>query len=664
MMKKIVSLLLCLVMLAGVFVGCGKERDQKDKGAYISMYLTDPIYDFDPLHAYENEAAIKVVGLMFDTLFVLNEKGKVEKSLVEKYTTNNNEEKKEYTMILSLKKDACWSDGTAVSANDVVYAWKRILEPGNSSGAAALLFDIKNARAVKEGNLPADNIGISALNNTDVQIQFEKPIDYEHFTMNLTSLALAPIREDVVKKTEMADDWAKKATVMVSSGPFRLKEIYYDETSADGLKMVLERNQYYYRDIEKDEIDESVTPYRLIIDYTKTDAEIMQAYKNGEIFYVGNIPLSVRGNWKDSANITDSLSTHTYILNQNAVVRYYDEEGFKELSKDGTVYDASLVEGVDGDKIFANANVRKALSLVLDRDAIAKAVVFGKAASGLVPYGVFDSTSAKKSFREVGGSLLASSANKAQAEALLSGIDTDKYMFAITVPSYDDVHMKIAEMVQMAWESLGFHVAINAITPVDNQDDLISIDDILTGVKDDIFMENYREGLFEVVAIDYTAYSTDAFSMLAPFAQGFSGNASAKETNTGKTDKDGNIIYSFQYINPTHSSGYTNENYVKLIEEIFANKDIKSRATKLHEAEKMLLDDAVVIPVIFNQNATLINEEMLSKYEVNYYGFPVMTKMELKDYLNHIPAEEEIDTGSAEETTEEPKDETSGSDDE
>ena len=80
MLKKIVSFSLCLIMLLGALVGCGK-KDENDKGAYIAMYLTDQIYDFDPAHAYGNESALRIVSLMFDNLFVLNENGKVQKSL-------------------------------------------------------------------------------------------------------------------------------------------------------------------------------------------------------------------------------------------------------------------------------------------------------------------------------------------------------------------------------------------------------------------------------------------------------------------------------------------------------------------------------------------------------------------------------------------------------
>lgn len=626
MMKKIISLLLCLVMLATVFVGCAKKNvDENDKGAYIYMYLSDMVYNFDPAHAYGNEAALKIVSLMFDNLFVLGENGKVQKSLAKDYKIIEDENAQEYRMVITLN-DTCWSDGVKLTANDVVYSWKRVLDVSNSFEAAALLYDIKYAREAKEGEMSIDDVRIYALNETQVEIVFNGRIDYDQFLVNLTSYALAPLREDFIRKAKYEVDWAKKPSTMVTSGPFRLRTISYDSEDAG---LVLERNSYYYRDVLNDPVDESVTPYRLIVDYTMTDEEIMNAYKEGKIFYVGDIPLSVRGSWKDQAEITDAISTHTYFINQNAIVRKYNAEGFEALSANTSVYDETLVEGESGDKIFAKPEVRKALSLAINRQAIADAVVFAKAAEGLIPAPIFN-TSKNSSFREEGGAILSASANVDEAKSLLSaaGVNPADYMFALSVAAYDDVHVKIAEMVQEAWNALGFHVALNKIDLIDNPSShiLLSTNETIEGIKDDIFAENFKAGKYDVAAIDYTALSVDAFSMLAPFAKGYTGGAAA--------DKN-----SFEFNIPAHITGYNNEEYNAKIEAAFAEKDITKRAVILHEAEKILMNDLPIIPIIFNQNATLASEE-LSKIEFTYYGTPVFTKTKLKDYINYVPKED------------------------
>ncbi len=639
MIKRILSLILCMLMVVAVFAGCSK--DENDLGAYINMYLTDQIYDLDPAYAYGNDSALKIVSLVFDNLFVIDDNGNVKKSLAKEYKIREDDNTKEYEMIITLQ-DTCWTDGTAITANDVYFAWSRVLQSDSSFEAASLLFDIKNARAAKEGDVSIDDVGISALNEKQIRILFEEKIDYDQFLVKISSYALVPLREDIVSKTA---DWAKKPATICSSGPFRLREVSYKEGDEH---ITLERNPYYYRNIEKDDIDESVRPYRIIIDYTMTDEEIMAAYNEGKLFFVGDIPLSVRSDYKDKAKVSDAMSTHTYVLNQNAVVRYYSASEFKKLADNQTDYitnylapadkknpnivEEVLVEGVDGDKIFANPDVRKAMSMVIDRQAIAKAVVFAKAATGLVPYGVFDADKDKDLFREVGGSLISGgdAASVETAKSLMkNALGGKEYMFTISVPAYDEVHLAIAEMVAAAWETLGLHVSINAIDVIENDDYMKTIDETPKDIRDDIFAESYRAGLFEVAAIDYVALSADAFGVLAPFAKCFTGGAASSLNST-----------TFEI--PTHVTGYNSEAYNAKIEEAFAQKDIKARATILHDAEKILMEDLPVIPIVFNQTAYLQSKD-LSKVKTTYYGTFVFTNTKLKNYELYVPVEEKED---------------------
>ena len=213
----------------------------------------------------------------------------------------------------------------------------------------------------------------------------------------------------------------------------------------------------------KDPVDKSVTPFRIIVDYTKNGEEILSAYENGEIFFIGDIPLSARSKytleeWNKKANVTDALSTHTYVLNENAEI--------------------------NGEKIFANKNVRNALSLAIDRESIAAKVVFAEAATGVVPNGVFNENNAKKTFRNASNDKIATNANRDLALAKLSeaNITPSKYTFEISVPSYDAVHIAIAEEVAKAWCGLGFNVTVKKIELVDNADKAISTKEKITGI--------------------------------------------------------------------------------------------------------------------------------------------------------------------------------------
>ena len=607
MIKRITALMLCALVVLSCFVSCGSDINSDNPGAYISMYLTDEVYDFDPANAYNNESALRVVSLLFAPLFSLDENGKVKNELVKSYEIDEDPKASEYKLTLKLE-DSYWSDGTPVSANDVVFAWKRILEVESTSEAASLLFEIKNARKVKEGDLSIDALGIYAVNTTTVEIFFEekldasgKPaIDYDGFIRNLTSYALVPLREMIVSRT---DDWAKKPATMVCSGPFTVRRVSYDK---DNRGLTLERNAYYLRDKEVDDLDKMVTPYRLVIDYTKTEEEIMAAYEAGEIFYVGDIPLSARAAYADKAEVKDLMSTHTYYLNEKAII--------------------------NGQALFADPAVREALSLAIDREAIANAVVFAKAATALVPYGVYNADSAKKDFRAVGGNLISTSADMAAAKAKLSaaGIDASKFSFTIMVAAYDEVHVAIAEMIKDAWCELGFKVKVNAVE-VETNDDIGTTGEVATDIKDDIFAEALRAGDYQVVAMDLVAYAPNAFSILAPFAKGFSGQGMDMDLK----DENGQPYY----VIPAHATGFDNEEYNALIEKAYATVSAAERATILHEAEAMLMQNLPVIPVIFNQSATLTRKE-LSKVKTNYYGAPVFSKVKLQNYEDYLPTEE------------------------
>lgn len=617
MTKRIISLLLCLLMVIPLLVACqdaqtdDKEEEEEDKGAYIKMYIADVVYDLDPAYSLNNKSTQKITSLLFSNLFKLNEKGKVEKDLVKSYTITENEEAQEYKMIIVLR-DTCWSDGSTVDAADVIYAWKRILDVENSNSAASLLFDVKNARAVVEGDCSIDDLGVSDPAQNTLEITFEGKIDYDQFILNLTSPALVPLREDIVERNP---DWAKKAATIVCSGPFTLRSSFYGHQTENskmvyvgGESMTLERNQYYFRDKTKDAIDKSVTPYRLIIDFSLTDEEIKAKFDGGELFYIGEIPVSLREYYKDSATITDELTAHSYYLNQNALI-----------SDGGTDAEGNPT----GEYIFANANVRKALSLAIDRQAIADAVVFAKAATGLVPYGVFESNSVKATFRDLAGDIIATGADMSAAQSALSasGITASKYSFSISVRSEDEVHVMIAEAVAAAWNSLGFKVSVNKVEHIVNDDENKLTAETATDICDDIFNEKFYSGDFEVAAIDFAAVSVDPFATLAMFAKSFAGQAINMET----------LNYE---LNP-HITGYDNEAYDALMEEIFAMKDATERTEKLVEAEKILLEDLPIIPIIFNQDAYVVSGE-LSKVGSTYFANRIFTKTKLKNYELYV----------------------------
>ena len=574
-MKKTIVLILALSMLILSLASCenGPHQMDEDKGPVISAYLTDEMYNFDPALAYTDDSASKIISLLYEGLMRVNSRGKVEKALAKEIVYN----KETNIMKISLNQTK-WSDGRDVSADDVVYAWKRILEPDFDSEACALLFDIKNAREVKKGDKTIDDLGLAAVETYVVEIEFEREINQDEFLENLASPALVPLREDVVGRNP---DWAKRSTDIRTNGQFILRKMVY------GDYLVIERSSYYYRDMEKDEVlNKYVKPYRFYIQFNKNRDENMTAYENNEIYFMGEIPLAKRAEYKNKATVKNLLSTHSYYFNTD-------------------------------NKLFSDSRVRKALSLALDRNAIADLVVFATPATGIVPNGVYENTY-HKDFRQAGGDLISSSADVAAAKALLSEAKVNGGSFSITVRKSDETAMAIAEYCQGVWKDLGFNVTIKALGKTERKSD----EENVSSCYDDDLYTAYVARDYDVIAIDAQALSTTAFGILAPFAKDFSGMAIDLENQN--------------YDPVPHKTGFDNSEYNELIEEIFQENDLNKRAQMLHDAEKKLIDEMPVIPIVFNQNAFLASD-LLSGIDFSWYGTAIYKNLNMRDYNNYLP---------------------------
>ncbi len=573
-MKRILSLMLCAVMLLTALVGC-TTIEGDNKGMIIDVYLATELTDLDPALHYNDDAMVKFYDLIYEGLTNLKANGKWEKAMMKKYELLGNDEDGWYLLITL--ESTRWSDGRTVQAQDFVYAWKRILDPDFKSEAASLLYDIKNARDIKLGDVSVDDLGASAVDVYVLRVDFEKKPDLDAFFTATASAALVPLREDLVSREP---NFGKAAANIITNGPFAVKVM------SKGEVLRLDRNNYYMTDEEKDEaVDKYVIPYRLVTNYSYGDAEAQLAkFEAGQLFYLDEIPLSKRAAYQNTATITDEMATHTYYFNTD-------------------------------NKLFSDARVRKALSMAIDRNEIVNIVTYAKAATGLIPYGVFE-TKRGTSFRDAGGAILNTSADVAGAQALLKEAGVTSGSFSITIRP-NEVDRAIAQYVKGVWESLGFTVKIAEVQSVQVKDDE-------KVMYYDTFTEKYTSGDFDVIGIDMQMLTPDAFSALAPFALEFSGNG--VDMNSETYDLFG------------HVTGYSSEAYNALIEQAYATDDASARAAILHNAEQMLLEDMPIVPLVFLQDAYLIHDD-LSGYKSSYYGTRVFTRMKLKNYTAYLPVE-------------------------
>jgi ABC-type oligopeptide transport system substrate-binding subunit/DNA-binding SARP family transcriptional activator len=137
--------------------------------------------------------------------------------------------------LIRLRKDAYWSDGVRVTAQDFEYAWKRLLDPTCKQLWHAYLHDIKGAVPFHDGALDASQVGVRPLDQFTLAVELEGPTGY--FPYILAFIAGYPMPRHVVERH--GDSWAEQGN-MVTDGPFRL--VAWER----GRSLVLERNPTYH----------------------------------------------------------------------------------------------------------------------------------------------------------------------------------------------------------------------------------------------------------------------------------------------------------------------------------------------------------------------------------------------------------------------------------
>jgi ABC-type transport system substrate-binding protein len=113
----------------------------------------------------------QVVSQVFESLTSVDSNQRVEPALASSWETLNGGKR----VVFHLRPGLTFSDGTALSAGDVVKSWMRVLAPGHPSQLASLLDDVAGARAYREGSGAAASVGITAPSSTQVQVDLANP---------------------------------------------------------------------------------------------------------------------------------------------------------------------------------------------------------------------------------------------------------------------------------------------------------------------------------------------------------------------------------------------------------------------------------------------------------------------------------------------------------
>jgi oligopeptide transport system substrate-binding protein len=220
-------------------------------------------------------------------------------------------------------RQARWSDGAPVTADDFLFAWRRLLSPATASRGAPNLWVIKNAHAVTAGMLPANALGVTAPDPLTLKIVLEHPAPYLPELLTLPSALPLPHKLSF------------KPGSYISNGPYLLK------TWVPNDHIALAKNPRF-NDAASVKID-------TVNYFPTTDTQAaLRRLRAGELDMQTPLPSAelpwLKANMPGSLHIMPSLALAYIAINLR-------------------------------DPALADSRIRRALNLVYDREAVAQKVM-------------------------------------------------------------------------------------------------------------------------------------------------------------------------------------------------------------------------------------------------------------------------------------------------
>ena len=460
-----------------------------------------------------------------EPLLIIDENNEVQPGQAESYEVSDDG----LTWTFHMRDGLKWSDGSDLTAADFEYSFKRLANPDTAAPYAETVVGMIDGYQDAIGNPDADgntttdpdwdalNVHASEDGKT-LTVQLSYPCSY--FDKLASFVATSPVQQATVEAN--GDSWCTEPDTYVCNGPYMITEWTPSE------RIVLSKNPYYAGGWDSSKIVSDTITLLLLEDSSASYA----AYNSGEAQLVKDVP-------------TDEIPSLT---------KAEDGGDFYVDTILGTYY----ISLNDQREPFNDVNVRKALSLAIDRDYVANTIMQGTytPAYNLVGPGIVDETGMFYDNAN-GGKTYISDDYEANLEAAKQALADAGYPNGEGFPTIEysandaGYHIPVAEYVQQAWGELGITVNINKVEWAS-------------------FLPMRRAGDYDISRNGWSMDYNDPSNMLELFT-----------TNNGNNDG--------KYANPA---------FDKLIEE----SRVADKAThfeKLHEAEDMLMADAACIPVAY-----------------------------------------------------------------
>lgn len=139
-----------------------------------------------------------------------------------------------------LRPQLKWSNGEPLTAQDFVYAWRRLLDPAQGSPSAGLLLatGINNAQSIYAGALELTSLGVEAESSQILKVTLERPVPY--FLQLVSQRPFVPVNEQAI--TRFGKEWTQPGK-LVSNGAYKLVNWAPNE------RIEAERNIHYWDDL-------------------------------------------------------------------------------------------------------------------------------------------------------------------------------------------------------------------------------------------------------------------------------------------------------------------------------------------------------------------------------------------------------------------------------
>ncbi|MCY3819715.1 MAG: peptide ABC transporter substrate-binding protein [Gammaproteobacteria bacterium] len=309
-------LLMMLLSFVSELFGGGGAGEAVDPGTgTITLALSTEPPQLDSTRATDMVSG-QILGHVMEGLVRYDEFDRIVPGVAERWEVGGSE------AVFHLRDDSRWSDGTPVTAHDFVFAWRKAVEPATASQYAFILYPIKNARAVNNGELPVTALGATAVDELTLEVRLERPIGY--FDKLVAFPTYYPIKQAFYEGRD--GRYGADAVDLLYNGPFVI------ERWVHGAQLRMSRNDEYW-DHERIRLN--------TIDYAYITSDVnatLNLYKDGKVAVAG----------LDAETLHDAL-----------------EQRWKlERFNDGSVFFIEFNHRPS--RLTSNRNLRKAIQFVLD----------------------------------------------------------------------------------------------------------------------------------------------------------------------------------------------------------------------------------------------------------------------------------------------------------